>query len=108
MARRAAGPPTDPPAPRARGAAPWHAVSVVPGPTPCAVARAFRGQRFLSREAPHLPLPGCADRGACRCIYRHHADRRAGPRRAFEKGLPGSRRVAAERRGVRGRRETDV
>ena len=107
MATRAAGPPTDPPAPGARRGA-WHAVSIVPGPEACAVARAFRGRRFLAHEAPRPPLPGCADRSACRCVYRHHADRRAGPRRAFEKGMAGSRPVAAERRAKRGRRATDV
>jgi hypothetical protein len=107
MARRVAEPPTARAGPGAR-ARPWHAVGVVAGPSACEVARAFRGTRFLSHEAPHVPLPGCPDRGGCRCVYRHFADRRSGPRRAFEKGLPASRIVAAERRTKRGRRATDL
>ena len=66
----------------------FHAVSITAGLPSCAAARELEGQSFLSGEAPKLPLPGC-DQGACDCAYQHHADRRDGPRRDAELGLPG-------------------
>jgi hypothetical protein len=60
----------------------WHAVSVKPCPGACAAAAAGRHERWLSREAPQLPLPGCTRPDACQCTYQHHEDRRAGGRRA--------------------------
>jgi hypothetical protein len=75
----------------------------------CAAARALIAKRFLSAEAPRLPLADCAEAGSCPCAYKHHADRRAQPRRAVELG--GLRRgrvvLEQERRTLRGRRETD-
>lgn len=86
---------------------PWHAVSIVPGSGACQPALAVRGKRFLSGEAPPLPLPGCANPSACKCVYRHHQDRRSGPRRALE--LTGHRtaRPPTERRAGPGRRKRD-
>ncbi len=55
-------------------AEPYHAVSVVPGVQHCGACLRLEGLRFLSGEAPRLPLPGCDVR--CRCIYQHHRDRR--------------------------------
>lgn len=64
----------------------WHAVSVKPGPGACNVADNGRDRRWLSREAPMLPLPGCSRPESCRCTYQHHEDRRSGEgRRAEEK-----------------------
>ena len=60
----------------------WHAISVKPGAGACPAANSVRDQRWLSREAPQLPLPGCTRPDACHCTYRHHDDRRAGGRRA--------------------------
>jgi len=64
----------------------FHAVSVVPGPRACGEAKALHGRRFLSREAPVLPLKNC---GAphCECRYEHHEDRRKGNRRAHDLGV---------------------
>ena len=62
----------------------WHAVSVKPCPGACRAAALGRDQRWLSREAPQLPLPGCTRPDTCRCTYQHHEDRRAGRRRAGE------------------------
>jgi len=65
--------------------------------------------RFLSSEAPRLPLPGCGAGAACSCAYKHHRDRRGQPRRAEE--LTGIRRPVPgpqERRRQRGRREADL
>ena len=62
----------------------WHAVSVKPGSGACPAAASGRDRRWLSREAPLLPLPGCTRPDSCRCTYQHHEDRRAGGRRAEE------------------------
>jgi hypothetical protein len=87
---------------------PWHSVSIVTTPASCHTARALRGVRFLSAEAPRLPLPTCSADRMCPCAYKHHDDRRGKPRRTDE--LTGFRRPiagSAERRQQRGRRSTD-
>ena len=78
----------------------WHAVSVKPGPGACSVADTGRDRRWLSREAPMLPLPGCSKPESCRCTYQHHEDRRTGEgRRAEEKdAFARPVKVAHERR----------
>ncbi|HTV96536.1 MAG TPA: hypothetical protein VME42_11040 [Steroidobacteraceae bacterium] len=81
----------------------WHAVTIVARGSACGAAQACRGRRFLSHEAPRLPLPEC-DAAACDCRYRHFDDRRGPPRRA-EEGPPA--RVKVDRREKRGRRSTD-
>lgn len=58
---------------------PFHAVSIHADPLCCAAVNAVEAQRFLSEDAPGLPLPLC-DQEACRCKYQHHADRRSGSR----------------------------
>jgi hypothetical protein len=86
----------------------WHAVSVVPGSRCCAAAKQLEGQRFLSKDAPVLPLKNCA-REECTCHYQHHEDRRKGPRRAREMGVAIDGWVEEERRlPKRGRRKTDT
>jgi hypothetical protein len=70
---------------------PWHAVSVVPSDGACTKARSLSRQRFLSNEAPPLPLQSC-DARTCRCHYRHHEDRRRLLRRASDGPSIGSRR----------------
>jgi hypothetical protein len=55
---------------------PFHAVGVKPGQTCCQAALAIKGQRFLSAEAPQLPLKACDT--ACSCVYVHFDDRRSG------------------------------
>lgn len=62
----------------------WHAVSVKPGKPACMAATSGQDRRWLSREAPMLPLPGCTQPDTCRCTYAHHDDRRGGGRRAEE------------------------
>ena len=54
----------------------------------CQAAKSLKGKRFLCNDAPpHLPLDGCTA-VKCRCIYRHHADRRSsdGERRGIASG----------------------
>jgi hypothetical protein len=89
---------------------PWHAVSVVAGPMACPAIEGLRHKRFLSDEAPLLPLPACSSPWRCKCIYRHYSDRRATPRRATDRGASSSPKVGNERRekvGKRGRRADD-
>jgi hypothetical protein len=87
---------------------PYHAVSVVPGQDACAEARALRGQRFLSREAPALPLTGCKST-QCTCRYEHHEDRRKGGRRARDLAVAIDGYEGEEQRdpSCRGRRNSD-
>jgi hypothetical protein len=84
----------------------FHAVSIIPGEDACAAAYRFTGRRFLSAHAPRLPLPTC-DAPHCTCRYKHHKDRRAGPRRRGEVGMMVAYYSGAERRRSRGRRATD-
>ena len=92
---------------------PWHAVEVRSSLAACPACRALAGIRFLSNEAPALPLAGCLHPPRCRAVYKHHDDRRAGPRRESE--LPGVARFrppatveAMNRRIGKGRRSTDA
>jgi hypothetical protein len=88
-------------------ASPYHAVSILPGPSACGAAYRFAGQRFLSKEAPHLPVPGC-DAPTCNCRFKHHKDRRSGPRRSSDVGVFTPGYAGRERRGPsRGRRADD-
>ncbi len=97
------------PAPATRRAEPWHSVSIVSRIATCDAALQCRGKRYLSREALRLPLPECDRSETCRCVYRHHADRRAGPRRASETGGPPARDAPVQNlRQKRGRRMIDV
>ncbi len=88
---------------------PFHAVAIRPGRHSCAEARRLKGHRFLSSEAPLLPLAECCG-VQCTCIYQHFDDRRSQLDRRDPYGL----RTAsweqpdqAERRARRGRRYTD-
>jgi hypothetical protein len=88
----------------------WHAVSVDHGKTGCAAAQKLGETRFLSPDAPKLPLAGCTNPMGCQCRYKHHDDRRNNQRRNFMAanalrsigGFPGN-----DRRFLRGRRASD-
>ena len=45
----------------------------------CDAAMQLQGKRFLSAEAPSLPLPECNQK--CHCYFKHHNDRRHDDRR---------------------------
>jgi hypothetical protein len=85
-----------------------HAVSVVPGPRCCDEVRELRGQRFLSREAPQLPLASCG-RTDCSCRYAHYQDRRGNPRRLRDMGVAVDGWIEVDKRtsNKRGRRNSD-
>lgn len=87
---------------------PYHCVTIRPGAACCALAPRLEGLRFLSVEAPALPLPGCRA-GHCTCAYEHHDDRRHEVRRNPYRRLAGALHEPAmvERRSARGRRHTD-
>jgi hypothetical protein len=86
---------------------PYHAVSILAGARACSEALKCADARFLSAHVPPpLPLPDC-DSERCTCRYKHHDDRRAGPRRedASDRGL--HRWRGPERRRSPGRRAGD-
>lgn len=86
---------------------PYHAVSVISPTRSCDAARTLEGRRFLSSEAPRLPLGNCTA-ATCTCKYAHHEDRRRGPRRSSDAtGLSRGYWNAMERRRPGGRRITD-
>ena len=66
------------------GKSPWYAVSVLPGARCCAAVKTLAKKRWLSAEAPRLPVPNC-DARTCDCRYQHHTDRRAAPRRRVDR-----------------------
>ncbi len=89
---------------------PYQSVSLAPGPNACEAVRNAREQRFLSGEAPLLPLEGCGTQ-KCACKYVHHDDRRDG---MSERRLPSSLSTELfhhtgrpDRRMQRGRRASD-
>lgn len=99
------------PAPLAPRKAPnkFHAVTIAPGLRPCPEARALQGQRFLSRDAPQLPLKNCGS-PQCECRYEHYDDRRKTGRRARDLGVSIDGYDGSEKRtkAKRGRRQSDT
>ncbi len=84
----------------------YHAVSIVLPSNVCEAAKALIGKRFLATEAPAFPVDGC-DAASCSCKFRHYGDRRSGPRRARELGMPDQPRPGDERRVSPDRRDED-
>ena len=68
----------------------------------CAAAAMCRNTRYLSREAPRLPLSTCPHPELCQCTYKHFEDRRTGTRRGADGG---GAKPGADRRKSRGRRD---
>jgi hypothetical protein len=91
---------------------PWHAVSVVGASGACPATELLRDKRFLSNEAPALPLPQCSSPSRCKCTYCHWSDRRAFLRRETDRGrFPRPRLGKEERRQglqANGRRADDL
>jgi hypothetical protein len=100
--------PASPAANAKKPATTHHAVSIVPGPRCCAQAQELRGQRFLSRDAPQLPLASCG-RTDCTCRYEHYQDRRGNPRRLRDMGVAIDGWTEEDKRtsSQRGRRESE-
>jgi hypothetical protein len=92
----------------AREVNPWRAVAIMAKSTCCEAARSLHAKRFLSAQAPRLPLASCNQADSCPCAYRHHEDRRGLPRRKEERtGLRQSVKVSQERRLGGSRRKAD-
>jgi len=92
---------------------PWHAVGIRTASRACPVCKALAGRRFLSREAPSLPLAGCLTPAVCRTVYEHFDDRRDGPRRGVDHEYPSQQApppggLERRRAEARGRRSTDA
>ena len=86
---------------------PFQAISIFRGVKACALANELSEHRFLAKDAPPLPLPGCTIPAACECVYLKHRDRRSMQRRSMD--FSASQRVytGKERRFLKGRRATD-
>lgn len=82
---------------------------VANGDSCCDAARKIAGQRFLSKEAPRLPLTGC-DQKECKCRYQHYTDRRTETRRDGDIGIGTASEMFHQdcrRSNGRGRRDSD-
>jgi hypothetical protein len=83
----------------------YRAVSLAPN-SACDVASqdVAAGKRYLLREAPRLPMAGCATPAYCTCRFRKHADRRDGDRRLLGMSETNRWYGGGERRNRGGRR----
>jgi hypothetical protein len=86
----------------------FHAVSLRFPPSACEAAQALGGRRFLSADAPRIPLDDCTVAN-CKCRFVHYKDRRSGDDRrdTYGQGIGGgnSGNYEAEQRKNRERRE---
>jgi hypothetical protein len=88
---------------------PFHAVGIRYAKNSCQAAQDTHGERYVSAEAPLLPLGQCDRPDRCQCRYQHYEDRRRGSRRRAESGLPRqSDAERVERRKTKGRRAEDI
>ena len=84
------------------GVNPYHSVAVKIPYDACEAVMQLHGKRFLSAEAPQLPLAACDQH--CECTFKHYNDRRQEERRdAFNSsGIHYSgeknRRIGSDRR----------
>ena len=86
----------------------YRAVSIVARLGACQAAQELREERFLSHDAPMLPLNDCGDPANCRCRYQHWEDRRQDSRRMADDGIATMAYYGEEKReGRRGRRADD-
>lgn len=76
---------------------PYHAVSIRYRMNACEAAKQLTDKRFLSNEAPKLPLPECTA-STCHCHYEHYEDRRDGEERRTP--FEGEHSAAPERRAA--------
>lgn len=86
----------------------YHCLEVRPGLPACEAAQQPGHVRYLSSEAPGLPVSGCTEQ-QCACRYTHHDDRREKDRRNpdgqltnFPPAMVGERRSRADRRKLQG------
>ena len=82
----------------------WRAVCVVPGASACEAAQTMRNKRFLTREAPRLPLRDCDHLDKCQCKYQHVPDRRGEARRSTDSRYGATPKVVTQERRRPGER----
>jgi hypothetical protein len=68
---------------RPNGSGDFRAVEIAPSIMCCPAAMQARGNSYLLREAPRLPLRGCTMPINCSCKFRKKDDRRDSDRRLF-------------------------
>ena len=67
----------------------YEAVSIHSYKDKCPAVASLAGERFLSSEAPLIPLESCSS-DTCHCVYMHHSDRRTGTdRRGHHESVDG-------------------
>jgi len=83
----------------------YHCVEVRAATSACEAVQQLGNIRFLSREAPVLPVSGCTMPKQCACRYAHHDDRRNDHRRnpygqlsSHPPAIVGERRSRTDRR----------
>ena len=86
----------------------YHAVSIRPASQCCQAVKNTKDVRYLSTEAPTLPVSGCSMPTRCRCKYRHFSDRREDFRRDSDFGMPDRPPLTGDRRERVGRRASDA
>ena len=84
----------------------FHGVEIVSSGECCEAITALVTDRYLSGEAPTLPVAGCDTPGTCACRYKKFTDRRTDLRRDSDVGLP-IRAQPHDKRDGPGRRITD-
>ena len=82
----------------------YRAASLACDALACQAAKDMRGEKFLTGEAPHLPLRDC-DRGQCNCHLAFHNDRRSSNKE--RRNLQPQSDTDGDRRMSNGRRRTD-
>lgn len=98
---------------RANSPRTFRAVTIVPARPACKLVRRHMQTRYLTNEAPRLPLSGCHV-GQCNCRYMHHEDRRVEDRRNpfgidhVPMGVGDNRREQDRRRYARAYRDAMV
>jgi len=97
--------------PHASQAHHFHSVSIVNDGSCCKQVETFSGKRFLSKDAPEIPMEECT-MTHCQCRYQHHEDRRQiGNDRRVEYGVTrdlfGAFGEQNRRDRPKGRRATD-
>ena len=90
---------------------PYQAASIHAYEGACEAAKDLQGKRYLSAEAPVIPLENCTA-GKCHCVYRHHDDRRSGEKDRRKRHLQDDGSLEPPDQGNRrfspGRRATDL
>jgi hypothetical protein len=86
----------------------FQSVSILQGPKACCASKDVAKVRFLTKQAPQLPLASCTMQDQCHCRYVKHADRRTEARRLIDAmGMSALLFESQERRGKPGRRKGD-